>query len=69
MNTKNIPLSTVGTELGLGTSLPQQVQDLLSEEELRKKLLGMGAQSNVARDLGLSPIGMSSWGLPGGRLF
>lgn len=48
--------SAVGSDLGLGTTLPQQVQDNLAEEEARKKLLGLNAQSNVSRDLGLSPM-------------
>ena len=56
MNQKNIPLSAVGTDLGFGGALSTQVQDELDEEAKRKKLLGAGAQSNVARDLGLAPL-------------
>jgi hypothetical protein len=55
---KNSTLPGVSADLGIGAGagLSQQVQDALTEEEARKKALGLGAQSNVARDLGLSPM-------------
>jgi hypothetical protein len=55
MNAKNAPLSGVAQDLGLGDSLTQQVQDNLAEIARKKKLMGMDATSNVARDLGLTP--------------
>jgi hypothetical protein len=52
MATKNVPISGVGQDLGLGTTLSLQVQDALEEEKRRKALMG---QSNTARELGLAP--------------
>ena len=60
MNTKNFPLSPVGQELGLGTDLATQMQDRLAEEAKRKKLLGLGATSTAAQDLGLAPLTLGS---------
>lgn len=54
---KNTMISPVSADLGLGTALPQQVQDALDEEQKRKKLLGIQAQSQVGRDLGLPGMG------------
>ena len=54
---KNTMISPAATDLGLGSGLPTQVQDNLDEEMKKRKLLGMGSQSQVARDLGLSAVG------------
>jgi hypothetical protein len=56
MSMKNTMLSPAATDLGIGSSLPQQVQDNLAEEEKRKKMLGTNTAMQAARDLGLAPM-------------
>lgn len=57
-STKNQPLSTAYADLGLGDTLPTQVQDALEAERKKKALLGTQSSTSLAaQQLG---IGSSS---------